>query len=78
MDDVGTRLSFLTELYDLWSTGLDICERYDKHSVNYEEKKKELETAMKLLWFHMNKDYKTDEDRKKIDDIPANPEDIKD
>ena len=30
MSDVGTRLQFLTELYELWQTGLDICERYEK------------------------------------------------
>ena len=47
MADVGTRLQFLTELYDLWKTGLDI-----------EDHKRELESALKLLGFHMMKDYK--------------------
>jgi hypothetical protein len=58
MDDRGTRIQFLTELYDLWETGLDICERYDKHTVFYTEHKRELESALKLLGFHMMKDYK--------------------
>ena len=62
MDDIGTRLKFLTELYDLWTTGLDIIERYDKHSPFYEEKKTELEHALKLLYWHMSKDYKEPKD----------------
>lgn len=58
MADVGTRLQFLTELYDLWKTGLDICERYDKYTSFYEDHRRELESALKLLGFHMMKDYK--------------------
>jgi hypothetical protein len=58
MSDRGTRLQFLTELYDLWQTGLDICERYDKHAALYGVRKNELECALKLLGFHMMKDYK--------------------
>jgi hypothetical protein len=58
MSDVGTRLQFLTELYELWQTGLDICERYDNHTPFYAANKRELESALKLLGFHMMKDYK--------------------
>jgi hypothetical protein len=58
MEDVGTRLKFLTELYELWQTGLDICERYDNHTPFYAKNRRELESALKLLGFHMMKDYK--------------------
>jgi hypothetical protein len=58
MDDVGTRIQFLTELYELWQTGIDILDRYDRHSPYYAEKREELEHATKLLMFHMQKDYK--------------------
>jgi hypothetical protein len=77
MDDVGTRLQFLTELYELWQTGLDICERYDKHTVFYAEHKRELESALKLLGFHMEKDYKEQPYRNTIDALPKHGEDIK-
>ena len=58
MADVGTRQQFLTELYDLWQVGLDICERYDKYAAHYGVRKMELECALKLLGYHMMKDYK--------------------
>lgn len=78
MDDVGTRLRFLTELYELWQTGIDILERYDKHKPNYEEEKKKLENARDMLYFHMTKDYKSSVDAVRINTLPKNAEDIKD
>jgi hypothetical protein len=57
MGDVGTRISFLLELYELWETGLDILEKYDRRAPFYAERKAELEAALKLLFFHMSKDY---------------------
>ena len=77
MADRGTRVQFLTELYDLWQTGLDICERYDKYSPLYAERKRELEAALKLLGFHMEKDYKEQPYRNTIDALPKHGEDIK-
>ena len=67
MEDVGTRMEHLTELYELWKTGLDILERYDKSGPFYERKKEELEDALRLLGFHMQKDYHEDAIRKEID-----------
>ena len=78
LDDTGTRFQFLAELYELWVTGLDILDRYDKHSPFYEEKKKELENALKLLGFHMVKDYDPAAYRIAIDALPKHGEDIKD
>jgi hypothetical protein len=68
MDDLGTRMKFLTELYDLWLTGLDICDRYDRHTPFYHERRTELEHALKLLRFHLEKDYSDKAYRKEIDE----------
>ena len=73
MGDQGTRIQFLLELYDLWQTGLDILERYDKRAAFYQEKKSELENALKLLAFHMEKDYNENEYKAEIDNLRPPP-----
>ena len=78
MDDVGTRMQHLTELYELWQTGLDVIERFDKHSPFYEERKKELQHALKLLVYHLEKDYSENSYRQAVDTLPSNREDFKD
>ena len=78
MDDVGTRIKFLTELYDLWETGLDILERFDKYTPGSGERKRELQNALKLLGFHMTKDYNEEEYKKVIALLPKSGEAIKD
>ncbi len=80
MDDVGTRLKFLSELYELWQTGIDILDRYDRDTPFYAEKRRELECAVKLLGYHMEKDYGVQEqiDRKIIDSLPHFGDQIKD
>jgi hypothetical protein len=80
MDDVGTRLKFLTELYDLWMEGIDILDRWDRNTPFYDEKRKELESATKLLMYHMQKDYGKEEeiDRNTIDSLPHFGDQIKD
>lgn len=70
MEDVGTRMQFLLDLYNLWNTGLDILERFDKSTPFYDIKKKELESAINLLNWHMEKDYKESEYRAIIDQLP--------
>lgn len=70
MDDVGTRLKFLTELYELWQTGIDILDRYDRHKPNYEEERIKLMNARDMLMFHMQKDFKEDAYRKEINSLP--------
>ena len=77
MDDVGTRLQFLTELYELWQTGIDILDRYDKDTTNYLEKRTELVHALNMLYYHMHKDYRTENDAKAINAISSHAEDIK-
>jgi hypothetical protein len=57
MDDIGPRIQHLIELYEIWQTGLDVLERYDKRAPFYIERKAELEAALKLLFFHISKDY---------------------
>jgi hypothetical protein len=66
MDDVGTRLKFMTELYELWTTGLDIMTRYERNSAFYDEKRIELEHAIKMLYFHIQKDYNEEPYKKEI------------
>jgi N-acetyl-anhydromuramyl-L-alanine amidase AmpD len=78
MMDVGTRYKFLAELYDLWETGINIIERYDKYTPGSTEKKKELEIALKMLGYHMEKDYTEKEIKGVIDALPEHGEDIKD
>ena len=76
MDDLGTRMKFLTELYELWLVGVDICERYDRHSPFFNEKRTELEHALKLLRFHMEKDYSNRAYKEVIDTLPKHGESI--
>ena len=78
MDYVGSRLSHLTDLYNLWQEGIDILTRYDRHTPGYEDKKKELEIACRLLSYHMEKDYHEDAYKRVIDLLPWNAENIKD
>jgi hypothetical protein len=78
MDDVGTRLEFLTELYELWSVGLDILERFDKESVSYMKRKQELVAALDMLSHHMQKDFLELPYHTAIDSLPQRGEDIKD
>jgi hypothetical protein len=80
MDDVGTRLKFLSELYELWQNGIDILDRYNRDTPFYAERRKELESATKLLYWHMTKDYGKEEeiDRKIVDSLPHFGDQIKD
>jgi hypothetical protein len=78
MDDTGTRLKFLMELYELWVTGIDILDRYTRNAPNYHEKRLELEHAVQLLYWHMTKDYGRQEelDRRLIDTLPKHGDEI--
>ena len=78
MEDVGTRLKFLTELYEIWQEGINILDRYDRNTPGHDEKKNELEISCRLLWYHMTKDFKEGEYKEAIDHLPARVEDIKD
>jgi hypothetical protein len=76
MDHVGTRIQHLTDLYELWQTGLDVLERYDKHSAEYETRKRDLETVLRMLRFQMEKSYRDDPYRRNIDAIGNKPENV--
>ena len=80
MDDVGTRIKHMADLYELWQSGIDILDRYDKDTPFYREKRLELEHAIKLLGFYMERDYGIQEqiDRKLIDSLPHFGDQIKD
>jgi hypothetical protein len=76
MDDYDTRIKHLTDLYELWQTGLDVLERYDKHSAEYETRKRDLETVLRMLRFQMEKSYRDDPYRRSIDAIGNKPENV--
>lgn len=78
MDDVDTRIKHLTDLYELWSTGLDVLERYDKHSAEYETRKKDLEVALRMLRFIIERNYSENYYRNSVDFIGDDPSKIKD
>jgi len=78
LDDTGTRIQFLTELYELWSIGLSVVDIYDKRTAFYEERKRELESALKLLWYAMSKDYVEESYKRTINALPRHGEDTKD
>ena len=73
MGDVGTRMSFLLELYELWETGLDILKRYDNKAAFYAEKKFELESALRLLYYHISKDYNEFEYKEDLEGLRPPP-----
>ena len=76
MDDVGTRFQHLTDLYELWLDGIDILDKWEKKSPYYEEKRKELENATRLLAIYFMKDYQDDTDRMLINSLPQHGDDI--
>lgn len=77
MEDVGTRIHFLMELYELWQTGIDILDLYDKGTTDYPEKRLELVHARDMLMHHMKKDFSERPYREVINTLPFHGEDIK-
>lgn len=73
MEDVGTRLEHLTELYDMWNEGLTIAENSEaRHSTPIGAAQLvELKHAVQLLWFHMTKDYDRFQHSTVIDRLPT-------
>jgi hypothetical protein len=56
-EHVGTRVQHYLDLYELWQIGLDILERFDKDHSEYMARKRDLESALKLLRFRMERNY---------------------
>jgi hypothetical protein len=57
LNDLGTRIQHLSDLHELWSSGLEIMLRGTYHSEPELELIKELEICLKHLTNHMAKDY---------------------
>lgn len=59
MEDVGTRLEHMTDLYDMWKYGHSILENSEKRFSTPlgQAQLTELANALQLLWFHMANDY---------------------
>jgi hypothetical protein len=80
MSDIGTRLDHLMELQELWGTGVAIARRLkDQGSYQSETERKmeeELETALKLLAAHIQKDFPNTDYAREINNLPKNPTDI--
>ena len=66
-DDVGTRLSHMMDLQELWSTAYSILTRPDLFHTPLEEiRAQQLETALDLLQNHMEAEYSLTQYAKEI------------
>src|SRR5579864_1459608 len=78
LDDVGTRYQHLTDLMELWQTGLEVMNKYDFDSDK--ENKVKLKNAIELLQKHIDNksgyDFKAWSLRDTIERIPAKAESI--
>ena len=75
-DDVGTRLSHMVELHDLWNTAYCILTRPGYHSPLEEERAKQLSIALDLLMHHLSAEYNETFNAREINDISKpNPKD---
>jgi hypothetical protein len=69
-DDIGTRLSHMMELQDLWSTAYGVLTRpYIWHSPLEELRAKEIEMALDLLQHHMEAEYNLTQYAKEINEV---------
>jgi hypothetical protein len=76
-DDVGTRLSHMMQLQDLWSTAYSILTRPDLyHTPLEDERAKQLGIALDLLQHHMESEYNLVNYAKTINDLPKGAKDI--
>ncbi len=75
-DDVGTRLTHLMELQDLWATTLGILTRPGFHTVLEKERAGQLEIALALLQHHMEKDYDPTSTAREINNLPKDAKEI--
>ena len=76
-DDVGTRMQHILDLYEMWTTGLDVLERFDKNPPMYAERKQQLTSALTLLGYVMERHYNDHAYVVTINELPKNPADIK-
>ena len=70
-DDVGTRLSHMVELYDLWNTAYGILTRPDLFHTDLEKARAvTLELALDLLSHHIESEYNLTNYARTINDLP--------
>ena len=75
-DDVGTRLSHMMELQDLWSTAYMILTRPDLFHTDLEKARAvTLEIALDLLQHHMEAEFNVTQYAKAINDAKHDPPD---
>jgi hypothetical protein len=75
-DDIGTRLSHMMELQDLWATAYGILTRPDLfHTKLEEERAQQLSIALDLLQHHMEKEYNELPYAKEVNNPPDLDED---
>ena len=73
-DDVGTRLSHMMELQDLWSTAYMILTRPDLFHTDLEKARAiTLEIALDLLQHHLESEYNLSSYAREINDPPVLP-----
>ena len=69
-DDVGTRLSHMVELYDLWNTAYGILTRPDLFHTDLEKARAvTLELALDLLSHHLESEYNLTNYARTINDL---------
>jgi hypothetical protein len=76
MEDVGSRLSHLMDLHDLWSAAYQILIGGTYHPENEELETEMLEHALALLNNHIMHDYRPEVYEKTIDQLPKDPKEI--
>jgi len=77
-DDVGTRLTHMMELQDVWSTCYAILTRGGYHSELEQVRAAQLDVALDLLQHHLEAEYSGTSYAKIINDLPKDPKEITD
>ena len=73
-DDVGTRLTHMMELQELWSAAYGILTRPNLYHTDLEkERAKNLGIALDLLQYHMEAEYNETLYAKEINDLKDKP-----
>lgn len=70
MSDVGTRMDHIMDLHELWSSAYGMMTSGGWHSLKEAEEVKKLETALEMLNYHLQNDYKDTPYAKVINALP--------
>jgi hypothetical protein len=75
-EDVGTRITHMVQLHDLWNTAYGILTSPGYHTPLEEERAKQLSVALDLLMHHISAEYNETFNAREINDISkTNPKD---